>query len=87
MTNPIRLFFLYSRQKARPKRLVASFSTYSSPGFINITSGIGHFNIESKDKLLTLLIFDPLDPPVAINETLDQDVNHTNVISIPISTP
>ncbi len=47
--------------------------------YVNITSGIGHFNIESKDKLLTLLIFDPLDPPVAINETLDQDVNHTNV--------
>jgi tetratricopeptide (TPR) repeat protein len=47
--------------------------------YVNITSGIGHFNIEAKDKLLTVLLFDPLDPPVAINETLDQDVNHTNV--------
>ncbi|MGH7766249.1 MAG: FecR domain-containing protein [Candidatus Binatia bacterium] len=43
--------------------------------YVNVVSGVGHFNIDSGDTLLARLIFSPLP----IVTPVDRDVRHTNV--------
>ena len=43
--------------------------------YINITSGVGYFDIDSEETLISSVIF----PPFTISEKFDRDVNHTNL--------
>lgn len=72
----LQLFQIRNKEKAYGSEIQHLFKSK----YLNLVSGIGYFDIDSRDRLnLELLI--PMDPPllIPIDEVLDYDTRHVNL--------